>query len=43
MFNNLNILSLTTRDNNILAETILKHKKTIKYLEICISPSPVNK
>ena len=45
MFNNLIILSLDIFDNNIQAETILKYKKTIKYLEIYISESnsfPVN-
>ena len=46
MFNNLIILSLDIFDNNIQAETILKYKKTIKYLEIYISESksfPINK
>ena len=46
MFNNLIILSLDIFDNNIQAETILKYKKTIKYLKIYVSSSnsfPVNK
>ena len=46
MFNNLIILSLNIIDNNFHAESILKHKKTIKYLKIYISSSnsfPVNK